>query len=730
MGPGCKRVLMIPIFTASLWLAPLYGDAGGGDLPPRSGKNIGYVIHLVLPLDGNAKTRIIRFARQATERARAKQVQPLLIFEFDVPKGQEKFAEESDFGAAFEIANFLSGREINSVATAAYIPQSLPGHAVLAALACQQIIMGKDATLGPVTTDAKTVSPPIRSAYKEIAKGLHTLPEAVALGLLDPQLEVLSVKTELGTDYVTPDGLEELKKERTVQSTEVFKPAGETWQLAAGKLRLLGLVKYLADNRLALARALNLPPAAMVDDPSLTGEWKTVRIDLKGPIRNGEAAKIQKLIEDKIRQGVNFICLWIDSPGGKPVESSNLATFLAGLPSDKVRTVAYIPSQALAEAAVVAEACDQVVMRPDAMLGGPGADNMSPDEIAEFSQTIRQYIAPKKGRYWSLAAALIDPNLEVFQCSQPNGEEAFLSDHELQQPENAGKWTKGRLITNPNNPLQVKGNEAAAMGLAYRVVDDFRKFCNEYGLENEPELAEPGWANVLIDALGSTGMAVLLLLVGLTGLYLELHSPGMCVGAFVALVCFALFFWSRYLGGTAGWLEVILFLSGVTCLLLEIFVIPGFGIFGLGGGAMVIVSLILASQTFVLPRNSYQFEQLQRSLLTIAGAVGGLLVGMFFFRKWLPRTPILGRLVLEPPDEAERENIGRRELLVDLQGLVGRRGVTTTPLYPAGKARLGDSLVDVIADGEMIDRGKAIEVVEVRGNRVLVRECLGTKDEG
>jgi membrane-bound serine protease (ClpP class) len=63
-------------------------------------------------------------------------------------------------------------------------------------------------------------------------------------------------------------------------------------------------------------------------------------------------------------------------------------------------------------------------------------------------------------------------------------------------------------------------------------------------------------------------------------------------------------------------------------------------------------------------------------------------------------------------------------LLVDLHELAGTHGVTTTLLMPAGKARFGDSIVDVIADGEMIEPGKGVEVLEVRGNRVLVREIV------
>ena len=60
-------------------------------------------------------------------------------------------------------------------------------------------------------------------------------------------------------------------------------------------------------------------------------------------------------------------------------------------------------------------------------------------------------------------------------------------------------------------------------------------------------------------------MTWFLLLLGLAALYAELQSPGIGVGAFIAAVCFVLFFWGNYLGGTAGWLEVLLFVLGRGC---------------------------------------------------------------------------------------------------------------------------------------------------------------------
>jgi membrane-bound serine protease (ClpP class) len=79
-------------------------------------------------------------------------------------------------------------------------------------------------------------------------------------------------------------------------------------------------------------------------------------------------------------------------------------------------------------------------------------------------------------------------------------------------------------------------------------------------------------------------------------------------------------------------------------------------------------------------------------------------------------------VVLSPPEGDEAVDLSRREAMVDLGNLVGRRGKTTTPLTPSGKARFDNLLVDVLTDGEAVARGKRVEVVEVHGNRVVVCE--------
>jgi membrane-bound ClpP family serine protease len=220
--------------------------------------------------------------------------------------------------------------------------------------------------------------------------------------------------------------------------------------------------------------------------------------------------------------------------------------------------------------------------------------------------------------------------------------------------------------------------------------------------------------------LAQPHIAGTLLFFGGFALMVELSSPGLGAGAFVASLCFVVFFWSQFLHGTADWLEILLFLTGVAFVALEVFVIPGFGVFGLGGAALVVVSLILASQTFVVPQNEYQVQQMPQSLITVLGAGAGVTVGLFVLRRFMHRTPILRRMLLQPPEGEVLTDLERREALVDYGHLLGQEGVAATRLVPAGKAFFGDQLVDVVSRGLIVAKGTPIRVEEVHGNRIVV----------
>lgn len=714
MAVGLALVGCTSFCAAQKAAAPMEDDV------ERPVRRVGRVVRLTLPVSGRTLDQVRRFVRRSGEEADKEHGRLVLIFEFDVPAKQGDFGRGTEFGDAYNLARFISSEALNKYTTVAYVPQTIQGHAVLVAMACDEIIMGPDAEIGSAGIDEQRIEPVLRDAYRSVANRRRTVPAEIALKMLEPDRKVFKADTERGVEYVAPDGLDELRQKHTIKSQQELIPTGRAGQFTAAEARQI-FVKQLAANRREVAKALNLPPEAMTEDVTLGEAWRAARIDLRGPMSRKLADQTERAIVDEVRKkNLNFLCLWIDSPGGSPEDSLRLANFIA-LDLAEVRTVAYVPNEARSDAALVALACDQIVLGPQAVLGGWGAAQWSREQVRLISKTLREELTPKKSRSWSLPVAMIDPDRDVFRCRSPLGDSEYFCDEELAEQLAPGKWNKGARVTSPGEPFQVTGEEALEYRLANHVAASFHEFKLDYGLQDDPALVEPNWADLLIEAIASPIVATLLLTIGFVALYAELQVPGVGLGGFVATVCFVLFFWSRFLGGTAGWLEVILFLCGLACLALEVFVIPGFGIFGLGGGALVLVSLVLASQTFVFPRNAYQFAQLEHSLWILAVTAVVVIIAGILLRRLLPSTPLFGTMVLPPPSGEEAEQIAQRESLLPLDDLVGTHGVATTPLVPGGKARFGNRLLDVVAEGEVIARGQQIVVVEVHGSRIVVQ---------
>jgi membrane-bound ClpP family serine protease len=294
-----------------------------------------------------------------------------------------------------------------------------------------------------------------------------------------------------------------------------------------------------------------------------------------------------------------------------------------------------------------------------------------------------------------------------------------LSTEEKQKIDNVGEWQDHGPVATADG---FDAAQAEAAGLSRATARDWAELKALYQIEGAVTSARPNWVLAFVEWLADPRIASLLLFVGIFALLFELSTPGATVPGFLAVVCFFLFFWAKFLHGTADWLEIMLFLGGVACLGVEVFALPGFGIFGFGGGVMIVASIVLASQTFIVPMNAYQLRQFPISLLMmVAGMLGGV-ASVIVIRRFLPDTPYFNRMLLRPPRAEEREALSRREALVTWEHLVSKRGMTATPLVPAGKAQFGDELVDCVSNGELIAKGTPVVVEEVIGSRVVVRK--------
>jgi membrane-bound ClpP family serine protease len=693
--------------------------------------NHGALVSIPLPIPGGdaelVKAKIDRAVERLSELAAPGGERPILVLELTTA-GRSAFGESTSFEAAFSMARYLMSEEATTVKTVAYLPQTIKGHGVLIAMACEEIVMGPAAEIGEagiLERDAERVDPSIAGFYRHVAQQRRTIPEPLAMSMLDPSIEILKVKTEDGSiEYVTQEELEELQKTHTIADKETIKGPGALASFVGREASQLGIAKYLPTDRDDLALALNLPPSALIEDQATLGDWRPVFIEVEGPITPRKARQVRNIVpEQRDRHGVNWIGIRLTSTGGDIEACLSMADALAAQDPAEVRTVAFVPVEASGGAALVALACDLLVMTPEATLGGGTFEPIDEDMLPQTISTIQSSLAKRADRPWSILAAFVDPHLEVAPYRhRETGRVRYMSATEQSQLDDSESWQKdGEAITTPGEPLELTAKRAKELGLAWHVVQNAEDVNQIFGFETTPPTVEPNWALELVEALAAPGFAILLLVIGFVGLYIELQTPGLGLGGFIASVAFLLFFWSKFLDNTAGWLEVLLFVGGLSFMLLEVFVLPGFGIFGFGGGLMIIASLVLASQTFILPHSARKMAELRTSLLVVTAAGLGTIAAALALRRYLPKSPIFNLLMLNPLEADERDEIEYREVVADFSDLIGQRGVATTHLRPAGRAEVGGELIDVIAEAGFIDRGTPVEVVYAKANRVLVR---------
>jgi membrane-bound serine protease (ClpP class) len=456
-------------------------------------------------------------------------------------------------------------------------------------------------------------------------------------------------------------------------------------------------------------------------------------IRFEGPIGPMLEHYLYRKLDQAEKYGADLVILEIDSPGGFVDSSLNVAARLDDL--DWAHSVAWVPREALSGAAFVALGCGEIVMAPDAAMGDAGPIFMdedflfrhAPEKIRTHLARVMRDLAEARDRPPALAEAMVNMDLVVYKVeNRRSGEVTYMSDEEIESHENRDDWEKLGPVheSREGHFLEVNGTRAVELGLADANLASRADLEKRYQLPDGLVLLEPTAVDTAVYVLNWPLVTGLLLIVGLVALYFELNIPGIGLGGLIAFLCFALFFWSRFLGGTAGWLEVVLFVSGAVFLAMELFVIPGFGIAGITGILLLLTSLVLAGQHFIVPTTSGEAVVFGRTLMVVGVSATVFILVAALLSVYMGTIPVLNRLALKPPEPTgSKPGVATGPAAVHASGVrVEDRGTAASPLRPAGKARFGDEYVDVVTEGSFVEKGAEVRVVRVRGNRVVVRE--------
>jgi membrane-bound serine protease (ClpP class) len=135
----------------------------------------------------------------------------------------------------------------------------------------------------------------------------------------------------------------------------------------------------------------------------------------------------------------------------------------------------------------------------------------------------------------------------------------------------------------------------------------------------------------------------------------------------------------------------------------------------------------MARHTFIWPTQDYEYRELGYTLLQLTGMLIAVGVGAAILARYIPSLPLFNRLILkpEPWTPVEGDETAPRPVVEgyeSLSFLIGETGRSTTPLRPTGKARFGNLQIDVMASGSFVEPDTLVEVVDVQGARVIVKQ--------
>ena len=742
--PLAGIILLMPILAFAQDAARTI-DAAQAQKVELARQPFGQFVTIGSQVDDQLVSQITNLTRELQTRAVREKRQAILVLEISAGSSRQ--------GQIHDLARVLVSPELSNVRTVAWIPKSLDGNHVILALACHDIFMYPTAALGDIGRGTALSNVEQNFVLDIVDRGRNLrMSRAVAKAMMDPASAVMRVSLEdregkTRQQFLTAVELRELQNQQVViTQTDTVKDPGQPGSFKGSEAASSGfLVAATPANRNEVVAALNLPLEAMREAGSSDAKVVARVIAINNVVDKLLADFVQRETRYAIANGANMIIFEIDSPGGDKDYAQQVATLIAELDPAKVTTVAWVRKEATQAGTLVAISCDRIFLADDATIGNidlkamrlnrgrrlPPAGDVAPEDLQKLL-TLTDSIARRKNRSVSLIRAMADPSLPVFEVTRKDtGRVAWMNESELAaQPD---EWVKGPAIpeTSGGSLLVLNAKRAAELGLTEAPCHDLEQLRTRLGIGATADLrpASKTWVDNLVTVLNSGLAGFLLITIGIIFIYLELHMPS---GLFSigAVTSFSLFFWSRFLGGTAGGLELTLFILGLVLLGLEIFVIPGFGVFGVSGILMTMVSLVMASNTFSGMSATESFEQSMGSLGSLAAALMVVIAVAAVLNRFLPSIPFVNRLILTPPGYAANASEGlhlKPSLLTRAPVIgpitVGMIGTSASSLRPTGKAMFGDKYVDVVSDGAYIDHGTKIEVIRLAGNRIIVRSA-------
>ncbi|WP_245977415.1 NfeD family protein [Albibacterium indicum] len=392
-----------------------------------------------------------------------------------------------------------------------------------------------------------------------------------------------------------------------------------------------------------------------------------------------------------MEQNANVMLIEMNTFGGMVNFADSIRSTILDSP---IKTIVYINHNAASAGALISLASEKIYMAKGSSIGAAsvvdGQGEVMPEKYQSYMRALMRATAEATGRDPKVAEAFVDEDVDLPTLKED-----------------------GKL-------LSLTSKEATDIGLSDGEVSSLDEILTLENLTGSSMIVHQiTWVDQVIGFLTNPAVQGFLIVLIMGGIYFEMTSPGIGLPFIVALVSGILYFAPLYIEGFAANWEILLFIIGVILLLLEIFVIPGFGVAGIAG----IVLLVCSFAFSMVPNESFDFSMMPpnflfRSFLLVILSIIGAIILSVLFGKSILNSRAFKRLVLA---DEQASSQGYVASTFDNE-VIGKEGIARTDLRPSGKVEIDGKWFDAVALGGYIEKGTAVQVERHENYNLFVRK--------
>ena len=426
------------------------------------------------------------------------------------------------------------------------------------------------------------------------------------------------------------------------------------------------------------------------------------RVPIQGVIDLGLPTFIERIIDEAEKNQAQAIIFDIDTFGGRVDAATQIKDAI--LDSD-VLTVAFINRRAISAGALISLSCEKIYMTGGGTIGAATAVDMSGNKASEkvisYMREEMASTAENRNRNTDIAKCMVDEELS-FTHIVVDGDSLEVTDLEGRK--------EGKLIT-------LTTEQALKYKMADGSAEDFDELLELIELSDvEVKTLSENWSENLVRFLTNPVVASLLTTFGFLGILFELQSPGWGIPGTFGAVCLTLSLSASVIVKLATKSDLLIVLVGLGLLMVEAFLIPGFGVAGLAGIVVILWGLYM----LLLPDVPVSQEVYDAAMtgLTI-GLIGAIFALILLFRL-MTKTKFWVKLTspeIQSNEDGYNSSLG-------LEHLIGETGLATSDLRPSGWVLVNNTKIFVVTEGEFVDKDQQVTIMSVDGNRVVVRSYI------